>query len=254
MNNFYVYAYFDPRKPGDFRFRDLKFSFQPFYIGKGSSKRSKEHILPYMLRQKSIKASKIKAIIKDTGKLPLHERIYENITEQEAFDIEKAMIAHFGRLDTGSGILANHTDGGEGQSGTKGTKKPKLWRKVHQYTLDGSLVKSWDCIADIANELKIEPGNISTAIKRKGTCGNHIWSYEFLGAKIEAKEKWSMPTKYSVIQKTLENKIVNTFSSALEAEKALGLRKGARNKILECARGKVRSYKGYLWEAKEHEG
>jgi len=49
-------------------------------------------------------------------------------------------------------------------------------------------------------------------------------------------------------------KIVNTFSSALEAEKALGLRKGARNKMLECARGKIRSYKGYLWEAEEHEG
>ena len=27
-----------------------------------------------------------------------------------------------------------------------------------------------------------------------------------------------------------------------------------RPKFRECARGKVRSYKGYLWEAKEHEG
>ena len=39
MNNFYVYVYLDPRRPGLFSFDSYCFDFEPFYIGKGKEKR-----------------------------------------------------------------------------------------------------------------------------------------------------------------------------------------------------------------------
>ncbi len=43
--------------------------------------------------------------------------IQEKLTEQEAFDLEIELIAHYGRLGINTGILINMTDGGEGISG-----------------------------------------------------------------------------------------------------------------------------------------
>ena len=44
------------------------------------------------------------------------EILYENLTWEEACDIEKDLIKLYGRKDLGSGILVNMTDGGEGLS------------------------------------------------------------------------------------------------------------------------------------------
>ena len=34
-NNYCVYIYFDPRKPGNYIFDNLSFDFEPIYVGKG---------------------------------------------------------------------------------------------------------------------------------------------------------------------------------------------------------------------------
>jgi hypothetical protein len=87
MNNYYTYAY-------------LREDKTPYYIGKGKGFRLyvKKRIVP----------------------LPSKDRIIylkRNLTEQEAIEHEVYMIAVFGRKDTGTGILRNLTDGGEGTSG-----------------------------------------------------------------------------------------------------------------------------------------
>lgn len=43
--------------------------------------------------------------------------VQKGLTEEEAFDLEKYCIALYGRVDLGTGILHNLTDGGEGRSG-----------------------------------------------------------------------------------------------------------------------------------------
>ena len=43
--------------------------------------------------------------------------VQEGLTEEEAFSLEKYCIALYGRIDNGTGILRNLTDGGEGTSG-----------------------------------------------------------------------------------------------------------------------------------------
>ena len=100
---YYTYAY-------------LREDRTPYYIGKGSGKRV---------------YSKIRSV-----SIPPKDRILilkKDLTEDEAFQHEKYMIAVFGRKDLGTGILHNKTDGGEGVSGHIYTEEQK--QKITQSKL-----------------------------------------------------------------------------------------------------------------------
>ena len=51
--------------------------------------------------------------------------IQEGLTEEEAFNLEQYCIALYGRIDLGTGILRNLTDGGEGSSGWSPSQETK---------------------------------------------------------------------------------------------------------------------------------
>ena len=86
---YYTYAY-------------LREDRTPYYIGKGKNDRL------YKKRKTDIKPPKDKFRI---------IFLKQNLTEEEAFRHEIYMISVFGRIDLGTGILHNRTDGGEGVSG-----------------------------------------------------------------------------------------------------------------------------------------
>lgn len=93
MNNFYVYQY-------------LREDGTPYYIGKGKNKRA-------YVNNRTIK----KPID------PLRIKIVQDqLTENEAFNLEIKLIAQYGRKDIGTGVLRNLTNGGEGVSGRINSK------------------------------------------------------------------------------------------------------------------------------------
>ena len=96
-NRFYTYAY-------------LREDRTPYYIGKGQGKRI------YQSKGKPCGKPKDKARI---------IFLKQNLTEEEAFKHEIYMIAVFGRIDLGTGILYNRTDGGDGASGKILTEETK---------------------------------------------------------------------------------------------------------------------------------
>ncbi len=137
---FYTYAY-------------LREDKTPYYIGKGCGKRVYEKC------NREIKPPKDKSRIIFLKK---------NILEEEAFKHEIYMIAVLGRIDLGTGILRNKTDGGEGSSGVVISKENRrklseMWRgennpnygKVGEKNPDygkkwwndgnGNLKKSFEC-------------------------------------------------------------------------------------------------------------
>ena len=97
MTIYYVYAYL--RKDGS-----------PYYIGKGTGYRAwSDH------RYKSPKNNYFAGIT-----TPPKNRIIileHGLTAIGAFALERWMIRWYGRIDTGTGILHNKTDGGEGLDG-----------------------------------------------------------------------------------------------------------------------------------------
>jgi hypothetical protein len=102
-SRFYVYAYL--RAKASTRAGKLT----PYYIGKGSSNRAfrKNRAIPMPVDQSLIVF------------------VAENLTEEDAFRLEKYCIALYGRVDRGTGVLYNMTDGGEGACGRSQTEKTK---------------------------------------------------------------------------------------------------------------------------------
>ena len=250
--NYYVYVYLNQLKEGNWNYRGIKFKYQPFYVGKGTRKREIMHLCPSMLKQKNVKNSVIRSIINQCCEYPIHYRIFENLTNEEAIKIEKDFIKFFGRIDQKTGILANGTDGGDGANNFSEETKKKIGKnrkkKVYQYDLEGNFIKEWESLTSIESIID-NVGNISTAIKRNGTFNGFIWSYEFK-EKVLPKIRYQAPIKFENIKQidTKTNQIIATFDNTLEAEKQLGLRKGARNKIYDCINKKLKTAYGFKWE------
>src|SRR5215471_11746225 len=90
--DYYVYSYTEPGK------------IDPFYIGKGKNNRLYQHLLSGHLKKKTRFYNKLRKLLSE-GKHPI---IKKDLSEKEALDLEKQLIAKYGCLDLGTGCLCNH--------------------------------------------------------------------------------------------------------------------------------------------------
>jgi len=96
MNIYYVYQYLRSKDS------DIAPAGTPYYVGKGKNKRAWKKGLNEVQAPNDVSNIIIVA---------------ENLTESQAFELEKQLIIELGRIDLGTGILRNKTNGGEGPSG-----------------------------------------------------------------------------------------------------------------------------------------
>jgi hypothetical protein len=111
---YYCYILLDPTKPGKFQYENFSFEYEPFYIGKGKGNRIDSHDKPKDTKtHKRAKIQKIKKLDLEIIKI----KLFEDLSESSAFELEKSTISLIGRKDKNEGPLLNLTDGGEGASG-----------------------------------------------------------------------------------------------------------------------------------------
>jgi hypothetical protein len=258
-NVYYVYIYLDQRKPGKWTYKDKVFNFEPFYIGKGRNNREIQHLMPFSLKILNAKNSKIKAIIEETEEQPIHYRIYENLSNEEAVFIEIDMIKHFGRKDINTGILCNHTDGGDGtinrqRKESEKEKRRLKRRKIYQYDIDGNLIKKWESAMEAENNnCNFKRNGIMRAARGTRKMYNgFIWSYKDLGEKINAHKHRYIEGSYKNIKQVdiSTGKVIRIFQDIYEIQKFFNLDK--RDYIVcNCIAGNRKSAHGYFWSIKE---
>jgi hypothetical protein len=122
-DEFYVYAYLDPRKQGPFIYGDLSFDFEPFYIGKGKGRRASYHLTE---KESCIfnlhKYRRVQCIFRE-NLTPLVIYLRDNLSEEAAWEYEKEIIALIGRRFLKTGPLTNIQEGGAGGAGNEETRR-----------------------------------------------------------------------------------------------------------------------------------
>lgn len=258
-NNFYVYVYLDQRKPGVWSYGDKKFEYQPFYIGKGKRNRMNQHLQPKSRSDNSIKSNIINAVEKELGELPIHYKLFENLSFEQSNEIETSLIQHFGRIDINTGILANMTDGGEGFKNMTITesarnkmsevkinmfigKKSPSSKKVIQYSLKGEFIKEWDSLSDITRETGICFKGISACCRSKcKTFKGYVWKYNGT-AYIPIIKAEVIERRKKVYQYTLDGKFIKEWESVSKAAMDLKV-----NHISGACLGQFKCAGGFQW-------
>lgn len=120
MNDYYIYVLFDSSKRGIFVYDDLKFEYEPFYVGKGRKNRIKNTLYD----KSSFKKNKIEKLKKSNIEI-IHKKIKKNLSNEVSIILEKKFISKIGRRDLNKGPLVNTTDGGDGRLSSKPTQATK---------------------------------------------------------------------------------------------------------------------------------
>jgi hypothetical protein len=155
--NYYVYAY-------------LRIDGSPYYIGKGLGNRAWKHCKNDVVHPPG-----------DVSRIVILEN---NLTNIGALAIERRMIKWYGRMDNGTGILRNKTDGGEGGNGAI--------RKPFTDTHRDNLRKAWKTRAPVTEETrnKLKLARVGKSSPNKGLAvgynkGKKLKTYKCVYCNVE---------------------------------------------------------------------
>ncbi len=247
----------------------------PFYIGKTfeGSRRMLEHRYNSKKNNRMV-STKIRSIQK-RGCEVLKETISEFDCEKDALKEEIVLIFKYGRRDIGTGILCNHTIGGEGTVGHKvsvetrrkmslakmgnkinvGRKRldniVRHGKKVAMFSIDGQYITTFDSMGIAQKQTGVRKSCISLCCLgkiRKVELPNSSGFARFAfddGTRQLPPVETGHSGKGEVIQLTRDQKFVARFKHSKAAQEATGINGSS---ICACAQGKSKSAGKYLWK------
>lgn len=227
MDDYYVYVYLDPTKPGNYSYGEFVFEFEPFYIGKGRKHRSRIHLLKVKRgNYKNLPKYHVIKKILDKGLEPIIIKYSEGLIEKNSFDIEMYMIGKIGRKDLNNGPLRNLSNGGEGNGDRKFTEEHRINLSLSRKGKVSD--KQKDHLKSIHEKMK---GNKRT-----------------LGFKFSAESKKKLAESHykPVLQIGDNNEILNEFKSIKDAEEYIGV------PIKKVLRGEGKTAGGFFWVYKNN--
>lgn len=113
-----------------------------------------------------------------------------------------------------------------------GTKVPKKWKPILQYSLEGVFIKEWPSVSEAQEACQTKHIGACATGKRNNAAG-FIWRYK-TSDKIPQTIEIPNPKSHRAIAQVDENgKIIRKFSTIREASKALGLNYSGISAVLQ---------------------
>ena len=271
-NEFYVYCYMDPRKPGKYTYDglDICFLYEPFYIGSGKNNRYRSHLSSYELNNEKrinhnrIKNKKIKDILSENLK-PIIVILNNCIERDLSREIEINLIDKIGRIVKKDGPLSNISDGGDGGDNMKyldPDRKKEIYKnlsylfknrkyeyrdgtEIHQYSIDGDYINTFRSISMASKELKIHKYTIICCVNRKvyKSAGGFI----FKDYKVDKIDPVKNTSRKKVLKLDKNNNIIAEYNSLTEASEKTGTRISG---ISSCCSGRYKYSNDFIWRYK----
>lgn len=110
---------------------------------------------------------------------------------------------------------------------------------IHQYSLEGEYIKTFNSIGDVVKSLGTVYRGISTSIITQSTCGGFQWSWDKVDRMPNKAVYRSQARK--VGQYTLDGELVKIYSTVRECRKDFG-------NVSRVLKGLVKSCKGYTFK------
>jgi group I intron endonuclease len=274
MKNYYVYAFLDKSKPGNFNYGDLNFDYEPFYIGKGTGDRITTSLLD---RESPFKVNKIKKIKKSGGEI-LKIKLFENLENDVALEKEIEVIKKIGRRDLKVGPLVNQTDGGDGRLTSphsdetkRKISETKKSQKIIAYSVNPMTQEQREHLKQI-NQGENNPmfgKNHTEQVKEEQSLRVSGLNHPMFGKKHDEEtlkkikenrnknanqDKMNQLSKEvnskSVLQFNLDGKFIQEFCSIKEASEKTGC---SESIIGKCCRGVIKKPRKYIFKFKDSE-
>lgn len=236
-NRFYVYILLDPR-----------YVLQPFYIGKGSGRRSKRSLQLNCCGNNKLKSGTIKKI-HDLGLEPTSYIYADNLSEEEAFNIEIVLIKRFKRKIDG-GILTNLSEGGPAPHRERQSRKRTRNKTILQIcSKTGLILQEWASTREAARNTQISLSSIMKSVNMKPwfTGGGFFWRYpessDIVDGRLDLTQ--TLNTAKAVYQIDRFGVVVKQWPSMVDAGRSLGI--NFRNISKVCRDGHQWTCEGYYW-------
>ena len=176
---YYVYAYLRSKDSA------TAAAGTPYYIGKGCGRRHKQ-----------------KHLCGVPSDLSLIVFLETNLTEIGALALERQMILWYGRVDLGTGILRNLTDGGESSSGYKHTETHKKQMSItmagknkgkpsHQKGKPIPTEQKQKIATTLTGRVFSDASKAKMSAGKKGKPAHNKGVPQTLDAKIKQQETWA---------------------------------------------------------------
>lgn len=120
---------------------------------------------------------------------------------------------------------------------------------VKQFDEQGNFIAEYESITAAGKALNISKSHISDCCKGDKlykTAGGYQWRFADDNTPVEVVTRQKAPKP--IIQKDLDGNVLAWYPSAFEANKVTGI---DASSISKCARGKLKYFRGYIWEYAE---
>ena len=246
-NKYYNYILLDPRKPYKWQYKDYCFDFLPFYVGKGSGNRVKQHY--YNSSNENPYKFNLIQKLKQGGFAPMYKIINTDCSEENALKEETILIA-FIRDFLQEAVLTNIQDGGDNPPTHIGTDNTNA-TYVCQYDCNsGKFIRDWDTASEACKQLGYNPKNCKHITEccrgERRTALGFIWKFKKVDTvESEVNKKYSRISFNKLIAYN-DNGEYFEFKTMKEAYQFLN--ESNKGKINAVLKGERKMYKGYFWK------